>query len=68
MLNSTNVLLVSKKSINMLCKRTILAIVLLVLQACADIVLGHVEPACNYLLPKPHQGCLREESCLQDNS
>lgn len=57
-----------KKSINMLCTRMILAIVLLVLQACANIVLGQVQPGCNHLLPKPHQGCLREETCLQDNS
>ena len=57
-----------KESINMLCKRTILAVVFLVLQACANIVLNNGQPACNYRLPKPHQGCLRGQTCLEDDS
>lgn len=57
-----------KKSINMLCERTILAIVLLVLQACAKMVLGQVRPACNHLLPDSDRGCLRGHTCLQDNT
>lgn len=57
-----------KESINMLCKRTILAVIFLVLQACADVVSNDVQPACKYRLPKPYQGCLHGQTCLEDNS
>ena len=57
-----------EETINMLCKWTVLAIVLLILQACANVILGDVRPACNSLLPKARQGCLRGQTCLPDNS
>jgi hypothetical protein len=33
-----------------------------------SLTLDFVQLTCNYKPPKPHQGCLRGQTCLQDNS
>ena len=57
-----------KETTNMHCMPTILAVLSLVFQARANAVLNYSQQACNHLLPKPHQGCLRGQTCLENNS